>query len=328
MNIPTWDYPEYFSYTYVMLHGFFNPRIVDFRGVRSRDDRLPHALVSNWQDPKPRAKERLLRVCHFRTKQRSSSPLGLSKLPYELLDPIYHDLCGQEIAAMRLVCSEWELASRAFFAAIHLERSVFWLTHSNLRMLERLTERFGSYMQNIYVATDHFTIPGLVQAFRQFLRYRYSHVVARHYDFEEHTHDRGPKSVLEIKAHYLGQWFKQQEWHTYCDTKGSARFFWHFTRHIVSQAYLRRSRADLKRLTNAVGRLRNCDVNVVSLSYEPGQLNINAYAYGKPAPEHAFELALFCSHSYGTFDNAYYDHVGKVVEEALERRNVLTQSVP
>jgi hypothetical protein len=72
-------------------------------------------------------------------------------------------------------------------------------------------------------------------------------------------------------------------------------------------------------LAAVLGRVPHCDVKVVTVSYEIGKLQTNALLYGKPAPDHAFELALFLAGKVGHVDVGYLTHAERVVEEAFER---------
>ena len=202
---------------------FGRPRLLDYD--RHREQVPGRYPVSVWRNPKATLRKRVSDAIFPKKKQSPSSSAGFGKLPNEVLNAIFYGLCGREIHSIRLVSSEWEVASRPFFAARHLSRSVFWLTSSNLDMLDSLSRKFGPYMHNLFIAADHFAISGLVRAWKQYMKYQYSHVVARHYDLEKNERHRCSKSVLEIKSHYLGQWFKHQEWRTYCDMSQSGRFF-------------------------------------------------------------------------------------------------------
>lgn len=75
-------------------------------------------------------------------------------------------------------------------------------------------------------------------------------------------------------------------------------------------------------LTAVLRRVPQCDVKVVTVSYEIGKLQTNALLYGKPAPDHAFELALFLAGGNVHVDAGYLAHAERVVEEALQQRQM------
>ena len=275
-----------------------------------------------WSDPRPDFRQRLVRAVLGKKRQGRPSPAGLGQLPFELLDLIFKKLCGREIHSVRLVSSEWEVASRPFFAASLLSRSVFWLTSSSLNMLDSLSCKFGPYIGIVYIAVDHFTLSGLARALKQYLRYRYWPHLAARYDLNE-VEPSLSKFVLEDKSRYIGQWFRQDQWHTYWNRYQTMRFFWSYLCNIISQACLYWSKRDLVRMERILIRMPACDIKAVSLDYEPEQLVTNAHKYGKPAPEHGFELALYCSGKHLMSDGTYFDHVERVVAEAVERRRLL-----
>ena len=279
--------------------------------------------IGTWNDPKPNLKHTILRSLSAQKRQGPPSPPGFGKLPYELLETIFHRLCGKEVAAVRLVSTEWEAASRPFFASLHLAKSVFWITSSQLDLLELLVQRFGEFMQELYIAADSFTISGISRAMKRYLKYRYSHVVASRYSEEAGGCREYSKSILAIRTTYIGQWFKKNEWHTYCDKANSRRFFWYYAVSILSQSYLRLSGKDVTRLASVLDRLPNCRIKVLNLSYEAYKLTTNVQAYGRAAPAHAFEMASYCSTREGephAISNKYAEHV---LEEALTRRRLI-----
>ena len=282
---------------------FYKPRLVHFR---SQYEPVPgRPPIEPWHDRKPSVKQRLVRWIFFRRKQAASSALGLSKLPYELLDRIFRNLCGREICSVRRVCVEWEVASRAFFAAQCTSRSVFWLTYSSLRMLDDLSRKFGPYMSNIYIATDHVTIAGLVKA-----------LLAYH-----------SRAVQDVRGHYFQQWSKLKGGSTiHHDSSQTRRFVWQYACNIVSQWYLGLLGRDITLLARTLDRAPRSDVQVVILTYEPEQLNENARTYGMAAPGYAFQLALYCSGQRQQHDEAYHAHVQRVVDEAVQRKSLLTSA--
>ena len=293
--------------------------------------RLP---VTNWKDPPPKMKDRLAKVIFSRKRQADASPLGLSLLPIELLDLIFKKFCGKELHCVRLVSSEWELASRPFFAAKYLTRSVFWLTSSGVDMLEHLSRKFGPYMQKLFIAADNFTINGLWRALTQYLRYRFVPIETAEAEsifrpqFAPIVVDfifrpRLSPTVSYLKYQTLERWCRNEVWHVYCDKRQSAMFLRRYACNIVSQCWLRWLRKDVSRLAPILEQLPQCGVHVVNVRYEPDKLANNTEAYGKPAPEHALELALYCSGNRRVSDAKYSRHVERVVEKALKRRKLV-----
>jgi hypothetical protein len=116
--------------------------------------------VSDWRNPHSSTTARIRRQLVPRCRQSHPSPRGLSKLPYEVLQVIFDDLCGREISACRLVCVEWESTSRPFFALHYLavETLLMWLIRPHLRILER----FGPWIRRVDFATDAFAFRGLI----------------------------------------------------------------------------------------------------------------------------------------------------------------------
>ncbi|TKA69861.1 hypothetical protein B0A55_08925 [Friedmanniomyces simplex] len=94
---------------------FFKPRLAHHKPEYVLTPTTPGSPVADWRTPRHTLVTRLRRALFPNIRQGRASPLGLSKLPYELLHPIFDHLCGREMAATRLVCREWELASRRFF---------------------------------------------------------------------------------------------------------------------------------------------------------------------------------------------------------------------
>ena len=98
---------------------FFTPRLAHHKPEYNLVPATPGSPIADWRSCPKTAPTRATRLRNHllpkRRQIRPSSPLGLSKLPYELLAQIFNDLTGREIAAVRLVCTEWELATRAFF---------------------------------------------------------------------------------------------------------------------------------------------------------------------------------------------------------------------
>lgn len=54
--------------------------------------------------------------------QSRKQPVGISKLPPEILELVFRQLCGREMGSMRLVCTEWEQTTRPFFEIHHRNR--------------------------------------------------------------------------------------------------------------------------------------------------------------------------------------------------------------
>lgn len=147
---------------------FFYPRLTH---LPPDYQQRPGLTVTDWETPPHPALRKVLRRLLYHVRQGQPSPSGLSRLPFELLDMIFRTLCGREVHAVRLVCREWERASRPFWAEWHLQRSLFWLTGSDMKRLERLAGKFGPYMGRICVATDRFTLKGAWQLWKNYRWY-------------------------------------------------------------------------------------------------------------------------------------------------------------
>jgi hypothetical protein len=171
-------------------------------------------------------------------------------------------------------------------------------------------------MKTVYIASDCFTVIGFVEILKQYLHDRRK---TRKYNVKLQKMIPTSYSVLDVKIHHLRQYFKHQRWPRSLNDCGNARFFWHYICNIFSQWWLRISRRDVTMLAAVLGRVPHCDVKVVTVSYEIGKLQTNALLYGKPAPDHAFELALFLAGKVGHVDVGYLAHAERVVEEAFER---------
>ena len=124
-----------------------------------------------------------------------------------------------------------------------------------------------------------------------------------------------------MEAYILGRWAKGPEWHVYYDKGPTAKFFGRYACNIVYQQWLCWLGRDIVKFTRILDRLPQAEVHVVSLSYDAGQLEINARDYGKPAPEHPFELALYSSQP--AVDTGYYDYVQHVVDEAIKHQRMI-----
>ena len=250
-----------------------------------------------------------------------SSHSGLEKLPFELLMLVFDALSGRDIRSARLVSKEWELASRPSFASGHLSRSIFWLTSPGLRELEQLSSKFGPYMRTILIATDQFTLSGFIHIFRRYWHdsrtvIKRSRYINEKFGRTAHT----SYTILDIKSHHLRQFFKYHRWDNHGLQSRVAQFFWQYVCNIFSQYWLRMSGRDVSRLAAVLSGMPRCEAKVVSLSYEIGKLQSNSRLYGKPAPKHAFELALFCAIKQDDADANHSGHVERVVEEANNRR--------
>lgn len=241
-------------------------------------------------------------------------------LPFELVTLIFQNLSSQDLRCARLVSRNWEASSRPCFASKHFSRTIFWLTSSGLRDLDQISRKFGPYMKTIYIASDRFTVIGFVAIFKQYLHDRRKTYT---YNSERRKMEPTSCSVLDVKTHHLTQYFKHQRWPYSCNDRRITRFFLDYFSNIFSQWWLRASRRDVARLAAVLERVPQCDVKVVTVSYEIGKLQSNALLYGKPAPEHAFELALFLAGRKVDGDAGYLAHAERVVEEAFERRQIL-----
>ncbi len=260
-------------------------------------------LFDNWRMKRP----------------QSSLAMDPTELPFELVTLIFQNLNSQDLRSARLVSRDWEANSRSCFASKHFSRTIFWLTSSGLRNLDQISRKFGSYMRTVNIAADRFTIAGLVGMFKQYLHDRRK---TRKYNIELQKMIPTSYSVLDVKIHHLRQYFKHQRWPYSQNDPGIARFFWNYSCNIFSQWWLRSSGRDVSTLAAVLGRVPQCDVKVVTVSYEISKLQSNALLYGKPAPEHAFELALFLAGRNNEVDTGYSAQTERIVEEACERRHL------
>lgn len=257
---------------------FFHPRMVH---LPPQYRQLPGLIIADWRDRDLAWHQKLLRNLQRTKRQDSPSAAGLSKLSYELLFLIFKELCGREILSTRLVCTEWELANRPFFAERYLTRSLFSLTSSGLRDLENFTTKFGPYMQKIFIATDQFTRAGFWRSLRRYLRH--TKVIAR-------LHPPRPDHCY---AHYYKCHPKP-----YFDHVRTRRFLLHFASNVCSQLWLSLSSQDVARLSRLAGTLPpNIEVRAVDISYVPERLNNNVQIYGRAGPRFAQECALLCAKS-------------------------------
>ena len=68
-----------------------------------------------------------------------------------------------------------------------------------------------------------------------------------------------------------------------------------------------------------MNRTQGCELKIVKLRNDVGQLQINSRLYGKPAPEHAFELALYTEEEAGV-DTLYSAYLDRVLTKARKWR--------
>ena len=323
-------------------HKFFHPRLVHFR---SQYEQLPGLVLADWRQPKLSWKQKVLRCIFYKIKQGRSSPLGMSKLPYELLHMIFRELCGKEVLAVRLVCTGWERASRTSFAERHLKRSLFWLTGSDLSRLERLARRFGPHIGTMYIATDHFTIAGLCQVWRNYTQHRdYLNNLAKSVSDhgsvallkrpnpaaqEAQTPPRRIGSIVhplhdqgKPGAEYFRHAYQQRQPLSPWKHLRRYSFLWHYFCNIITQTWLRLTGQGRRRVARIADMMLNGRLEAVKLSYAGERLNQNLYVYGRPSPGFGAELALLGGKGDGLFDVEYGGYVGRLVEEANEGRRL------
>ena len=327
----------------------FKPRLVHLREGYAQ---TPGLMVVDWRDGKLSWKQKILRCILYKVKQGRSSPLGMSKLPFELLEVIFRELCGMEMHAVRLACVEWEWASRPFFAERHLRRSLIWLTASDLRRLERLARRFGPYMRDICIAKDHFTISGLRQVWRRYKQHRdYLN------DLAESVSKHGAQGLLkqpsindeqgEIETQLIGfihqplrnknkpgnEYFRhayQQRqplspWKTNLNILDIHSSLWQFLCNTITQTLLRLTGQDRRSLARIAEMMPNGRLEAVQVSYAAEGLNGNVQVLGRAAPGFAYELALLCGEcGQGEVlrDGEFGEYVRKVVGEVMDGRVV------
>jgi hypothetical protein len=252
-------------------------------------------------------------------KHSDASSFSLSELPVELLALILQQLNSRDLKAARLVCKNWELISRPRFARRHLCRSVFWTTGSSLRELDQLSRKFGPYMKIIYIDATRFTLSGLSRLFKKFLRDRRATFTYLSYDVAAGCKVNQSATVLDVKSHHLANCFRRHGWQHDGTRFANVRFYWHYLRNIISQHWLRISGRDLQKIAGALNRTQGCEVKLVKLKNDVGQLQINSRLYGKPAPEHAFELALYTEEEAGV-DTSYSAYLIRVLAEVRKWR--------
>lgn len=267
---------------------FFGPRRTDVSSINAK---TPGYVVSNWRDPISDRKTGLKRVSLPRIKQNFSSPPGMSKLPYELLDQIVRELCGREIANMRLVCTDWELASRPFFAHFYLHKLLLWMAGSQLLFFKQLALKFGPYMKSVYIASDHFTISGLFPAIKNY------HLYCK-------SRNLGPihTSYLSLNTKKLFNMKQSLHW-KHCSHTCTRSLFISWVAYSFSQTWLRLTHQDRRLLSELIALLPpSCEVEVVDLSYHGEELRHNVAKYGRAAPGFTFEMALFNTQALETYD--------------------------
>jgi len=244
-------------------------------------------------------------------RQGGPSPAGLSKLPYELLCIVFHDLCGKETLAVRAVCTEWELASRPFFAERYLSRSLFWLTPAGLDQLEAFAYRFAPYMHQIFISTDCFTLTGLCRCLRRHLRCVWVQQAPTWLKPK-----RTSSNLLYFSRRYL------MDYRLPGDRARTRHFCVEYARTLISQLWLRWTGDDRVRLCEIVKLLSpQAEVHVAEVGYAPHQLSNNIELYGRAAPRHALKFALFGAKN-GVFSasRSYAKHVKNVVRVAVQER--------
>lgn len=268
----------------------------------------------------------------------------MSKLPFELLDMIFTELCGREVHAVRLVCTGWERASRPFFAERHLQRSLFWLTGADCRHLESLVRRFGPYIGTVYIAPDHFTFSGLRQVWRNYTSHRdyldslVEAIDERGADALLNPTDPGEGDAEEVtpllgsvtqplrnRSKHGSEYFR----HAYQQRRPLSpwnflrlwAFLWQFLCNVLTQTWMRVTGLDGRRLTRIAQMMPRGRLEAVRISYAAEELIANEVMYGRAAPGFASELALLCGKGDGGLRDAEYrGHVEKVVAAAMSRR--------
>lgn len=267
---------------------FFLPRRLDWKTVPLKTPGYP---LSNWRHPAIGWQARLIRLLTPWRKQNPSTPPGMSKLPYELKDQIFRELCGREISSTRLVCKDWEHASRPFFAQLYLQKSLLWMTESQLRFIRQLALKFGPYMKHIYIASDRFTVPGLLSAIRNY----------RHYCTSQ-TPGPAHTAYLSLNTKKSSNSDICQHW-KHCNHARTFHFFAVWLRSSFSQNWLRFTGRDRRLLAELAASLSTgTELDIVNLCYDGQELNHNVTAYGRAAPRFPFEIALFNSRTLATCD--------------------------
>lgn len=285
---------------------FFAPRRTDWE---SSTPKAHGVFAPDWSDPAPGWKTQVRRYLLPKIKQDSSSPPGMSKLPYELLVTIYQELCGFEIASTRLVCTDWELASRPFFAQQFLRKILLSVSVPQLRVVQRLADKFGPYIENVYISSDRFTILGLRTAIRNYRTY----CLSSNFD-TRHTAYLSLSAKRRSKAQGCHYW-------KYCNHLRAMNFFLTWFGYSVSQTWLRVTGLDLRLLSAIAAQLREMtEIQVVNLMYDGQELDRNLRSYGRAASIFPFEMALFNTQTLATCDSM---PVTRDIEYELYLRNLL-----
>lgn len=111
----------------------------------------------------------------------------------------------------------------------------------------------------------------------------------------------------------------------------ACRFFLMYCHYVFSQKWLWLSGRDIEQLATIPNLLPStCRVRAVTLEYAPWKLHANVTAYGRGAPEHPFELALYCTQTFSGVREAenflvstrYARHVEWVVRRTEESRDL------
>lgn len=251
---------------------------------------------------------------------RTVSPSGLGKLPNELLDLIFKKLGVRELRCTRLVCSEWEVAAQPYFALVHITHSVFWLTSSSLTELERLSRKFGPYMQNVFVLTYRFGTRGLLWelCYDMFGCYWSVEWAIKLVCYES---QRSQRSVLKVMSEYLATSSERREWCIHMNKATPRCFAKHYAKDIISQLWLRQSDRDVSWFTEIMASMPDCKIRMLSPSRQTVKLIGSAYPHGGPIrPAHCALYALLNSGVTETYHGEGRTHAERVVSEAEEQR--------
>lgn len=115
----------------------------------------------------------------------------------------------------------------------------------------------------------------------------------------------------------VGRVWKNNNWRAFSYTAHAESFFLDFAYNTLSQAWRRKTRYDCAGIFEVLGHLRaDCEVCVVVFAYSMVQLDGNRLYYGRAAPQHSFELALFCSENDMFTDKEYLENVRDRVRRA------------
>lgn len=307
---------------------------------RSQYEQTPGPTIADWTSPRLSWKQKVLRLLLYKVRQETPSPPGMSKLPIELLDMIFGELCGREVHAVRLVCTDWELAGRPFFADWRLKRSLFWVASADLRRLDGLASRFGPYMREVYIATDHFTMPGLWR-----VRMNYKNPTGYLDGIDDSASSSGRKTSLgpvsrmdpddsampllgrvrqpladldEPSGQYLRQAYRQRRSLSPWRFLSIWAFVWTFICGLMAQVLMRTTGQDRRRLARIAEMMPSGRLVAVDVSYRSEQLNVNEQKYGRASPAFPAELALLCGNGDVLRDKGYGEHVKGIVRMAME----------